>query len=325
MTARDLIKQHEGLRLQAYPDPATGDEPWTIGYGHTKGVYPGDSCTKERAEKWLDEDIAEAAKALELVKVPLNEFQRDALISFVFNVGKQAFADSTMLKLLNQGNYVAAANQFTRWIHAGGKVMPGLVKRRNAEKQLFLSDQPKEQPMSIAGTVLINALPTLINNLPELANIFRKPDVASRNVEAVAKVGSILVEATGATNVQEAVERVQADPKTAAEANDALRLNRADIMDTIERLAKMDEESVQAAREFALGDEPVYKRWHFVHILSLLFVVLGGGAAIFVLASSDDPTERVMALQTLLIVGFASVAGFWLGSSRSSQVKDLLK
>jgi flagellar basal body-associated protein FliL len=90
-------------------------------------------------------------------------------------------------------------------------------------------------------------------------------------------------------------------------------------------MAKLDEDSVQAARQFAMQEKPVYKKFMFVHILSLLFVLLGGGAAIFVLATSDDPTERVMALQTLLIVGFASVAGFWLGSSRSSQMKDVIK
>jgi hypothetical protein len=276
------------------------------------------------------------------VKVSLSNSQRDALVSFVFNVGhgakgvKDGFVvlrdgrPSTMLKLLNLGDYYGAAAQFDRWVHGSGNILPGLVKRRKAEKALFLKDsevfaQENEMPLPLAGTILVNALPGLIASLPEIANIFKKPDVAERNVEAVTKVGAILMQATGATNMQEAVERVQADPATAKEANEALRMNRADILDLIERMAKLDEDSVQAAREFSMADKPVYKRWLFVHIVSLLFVILGGGAAIFVLATSVDPTERVMALQTLLIVGFASVAGFWLGSSRSSQMKDVIK
>ena len=179
--------------------------------------------------------------------------------------------------------------------------------------------------LPLAGTILVNALPSLINSLPENASIFSKPNVAERNVEAVQKVGNILMQATGATNMQEAVERVQADPQTAKEANEALRMNRADLLDLVERMAKMDEDSVAAARTFSMGDQPVFQQWHFVHILSLLFVILGGGAAVYVLGTSHDVGERTMALQTLLVVGFAGVAGFWLGSSRSSQMKDLMK
>jgi len=176
----------------------------------------------------------------------------------------------------------------------------------------------------LASTILSAVLPILTAKVPELATIFNQPG-ANSNPAVVDKVSAVLMQSTGATNMQEAVERVQADPQTAKEANDALRLNRADILDLIERMAKLDEDSVQAARTFSMADKPVYNNWLFVHILSLLFVLLGGGAAIFVLASSEDPTERVMALQTLLIVGFASVAGFWLGSSRSSQMKDIIK
>lgn len=188
------------------------------------------------------------------------------------------------------------------------------------------STPPPETPMiPLAASILVNALPSLIGALPEIANIFKKPDVAERNVEAVAKVGTILMQSTGATNMQEAVERVQADPQTASEANDALRMNRADILDLVERMAKLDEDSVAAARTFSAQDKPIVGRWLFVHVISLLFVLLGGGAAIYILATSKDATERAMALQALLLVGFASVAGFWLGSSRSSQVKDLVR
>lgn len=332
-TAKELIKSHEGLRLKAYPDPASGDKPWTIGYGHTKGVKKGDTCTKAQAEAWLDEDMAKAYATVDsLVKVELNTPQRDVLCSFIFNIGSGAFAKSTLLKLLNQGDYVGAANQLVRWNKASGKVMSGLTRRRKEERAMFLASikviEPfpqEEEMMPIASSILINALPTLIGQLPEIAAIFKKDDVSDRNIEVISKVGQILVDSTASTNVQEAVEKVSVDTEMAKVANDALRLNRADLLDLMERAWDKDEKSIQAAREFSRDDKPVFRNWLFVHILSIMFVLLGGGAAIYVLVSSEDPTERVMALQTLLIVGFASVAGFWLGSSRSSQVKDILR
>jgi lysozyme len=331
-TAKDLIKQHEGLRLAAYPDPATRGAPWTIGYGHTRGVKRGDTCTAEQAAAWLDEDMVNAYFAVDrAVTVPLTGPQRDALCSFVFNVGGGAFNQSTLLKLLNTGKYSEAAAQLTRWNKAAGNIMPGLVRRRGEERALFLAGtdiQPEPIPLLEEKPVapfLLAAIPALIQALPEFAKIFKSKDVAERNVEAAVKASEIVMQAVGATNVQEAVEKVQADPEVAAQANETLRLNRADLLDLVERLAKMDEQSVAAARAFSAGDRPIIGQWLFVHLLSLLFVLLGGGAAIYVLASSADPTERVMALQTLLIVGFASVAGFWLGSSRSSQMKDLAR
>lgn len=186
--------------------------------------------------------------------------------------------------------------------------------------------QSKEANMDpLSTSIITTALPKLIGALPEIANIFKNPNVAERNVEAVSKVGQILVDSTGASNAQEAVTRVLADPQTASEANDALRLSRADLADLMERAFESDERSVAAARTYSLGDQPVAGRWHFVHIISLLFVLLGGAAAVYVLVTSHDVGERTMALQTLLIVGFAGVASFWLGSSRSSQMKDLVR
>jgi len=125
VNARELIKQHEGLRLKAYPDPGTGGAPYTIGYGHTSGVKKGDTCTKEQAEHWLDEDILNASMIVErAVKVSLSNSQRDALVSLVFNIGGTAFMKSTLLRLLNMGDYIGAASQFDRWIHASGNVRP---------------------------------------------------------------------------------------------------------------------------------------------------------------------------------------------------------
>lgn len=139
-----LIKRFEGLRLSAYLCPAG---VWTIGYGHTRGVKQGDTCTVEQAEAWLLEDAAEAIAAVNrLTKVPLTQNQFDALVSFTFNLGAdededtkaEGLGDSTLLRLLNAGDYDSAAGQFEKWVRAGGRVVPGLVRRREAERELFL-------------------------------------------------------------------------------------------------------------------------------------------------------------------------------------------
>lgn len=134
----DLIKQFEGLSLTAYPDPGTGGEPWTIGYGHTGGVKKGQTITESRAEELLREDVRRFEVAVDrLVKVPLTQAQFDALLSFAFNLGAGNLGSSTLLRLLNAGDYAGAAAQFERWVNAAGKIMPGLVRRRAAERALF--------------------------------------------------------------------------------------------------------------------------------------------------------------------------------------------
>ena len=133
----DLIKRFEGCRLKAYRCPAG---VWTIGYGHTGNIKSTDVITQEKAEEILKRDIkVHEDNVKRLVKVALTQNQFDALVSFEFNVGYGMFANSTLLRLLNSGNYTASANQFSRWVYAGDKVLEGLVKRRNAEKELFLS------------------------------------------------------------------------------------------------------------------------------------------------------------------------------------------
>lgn len=133
-----LIREFEGLRLEAYPDPATGGEPYTIGIGHTGGVDPGDTCTEEQAEEWLRDDCTAAEQAIdELVEAELSQNQRDALISLIYNIGAGNFKASTLLKLINAGNLEAAGKQFVRWNKAAGKVMAGLTRRREAEAALW--------------------------------------------------------------------------------------------------------------------------------------------------------------------------------------------
>lgn len=131
-----LVREFEGVQLKAYLCPAN---IWTLGVGHTGGVKRGDRCTDEQADAWLLADLNEAAESVRaLVKVPLTQSQFDALCSFVFNLGARAFAESTLLILLNKGQHKLAAAQFARWVHGGGKRLPGLVRRRAAEADLFL-------------------------------------------------------------------------------------------------------------------------------------------------------------------------------------------
>ncbi|MFG0272367.1 lysozyme [Pseudomonas sp. zjy_14] len=131
-----LIKSFEGLRLQAYQD-AVG--VWTIGYGTTRGVKAGMAITKEQAERMLMDDVQRFEPEIErLVKVQLNRNQWDALMSFTYNLGSSNLESSTLRRLLNAGDYAGAAEQFSRWNKAGGKVLSGLVRRRAAERDLFL-------------------------------------------------------------------------------------------------------------------------------------------------------------------------------------------
>lgn len=133
----DLIKRFEGLRLKAYPDPATGGEPWTIGIGHTGGVRPGDVITEARAEQLLRQDVGRFERAVARLCPITTQPQFDALVSFAFNVGEGNLESSTLRKLHNAGDYAGAAGQFERWNRAAGKIMTGLTRRRAAEAQLY--------------------------------------------------------------------------------------------------------------------------------------------------------------------------------------------
>lgn len=135
----ELIKSFEGLSLKAYPDPGTGGEPITIGYGHTGGVKLGDEITQEEADELLRLDVHRFEECVnESVEVEMTQGMFDALVSFSYNCGCASLKASTLLKLLNQGNKEAAAQQFGRWNKSVGKVLPGLTRRREAEKKLFM-------------------------------------------------------------------------------------------------------------------------------------------------------------------------------------------
>ena len=138
-----LLEQFEGLRLEAYLDSAGIA---TIGFGTIK--YPngskvklGDKITKAQAKEYKLHDLKEFENTVNtFVKAPLNQNQYDALVSLSYNIGSNAFKNSTLLKKLNSGDYKGAAEQFLSWNKAGGKKVQGLVNRREAERKLFLSE-----------------------------------------------------------------------------------------------------------------------------------------------------------------------------------------
>lgn len=148
----DIIKLYEqgpggGPALESYLCPA---RVWTIGWGHTKGVRMGQHATLAQCEQWVREDCAEAEAAVnDLVTVPLTQNQFDALVCLVYNIGRgrprdhkdgpAGFHGSTLLQMLNAGDYGGAAKQFDRWNKANGRVLNGLVARRADERDLFLT------------------------------------------------------------------------------------------------------------------------------------------------------------------------------------------
>lgn len=145
---KELIKKWEGLRLDAYLCPA---QKWTIGYGATfyedgTKVKRGDRISKERAESLLNfhYDLFENDVKL-YVKVNLNENQLGALVSFAYNLGIGNLQKSTLLRLINEGNFEAAANEFDKWVYANKVKLSGLVNRRAEEKQLFLQPVQKQR------------------------------------------------------------------------------------------------------------------------------------------------------------------------------------
>lgn len=134
----DLIKSFEGCVLTAYKDIVG---VLTIGYGHTgPDVYEDLKISQQEAEELLKDDLVRFEIGVDsMVKVPMNENQFAALVSFAFNVGLANLRASTLLKMLNNKLYNQASKQFVRWDKAGGAHVPGLLRRREAERDLFIS------------------------------------------------------------------------------------------------------------------------------------------------------------------------------------------
>lgn len=145
-----LIKSFEGCEkrrddgnLDAYPDPGTGGDPWTIGWGATgEGIHKGVVWTQEQADRRLESDVARYATQVShyIGDAPTTQSQFDALTSFQFNTG--ALGGSTLLRKHKAGDYAGAAAEFGKWVHAGHNVLSGLVKRRAAEAKLYLIATP---------------------------------------------------------------------------------------------------------------------------------------------------------------------------------------
>lgn len=136
----ELIKKYESFMPRPYVCPAG---KLTIGYGHVIGEEEDfTEITKDQAHDLLvEEDLPSRERTVyQYVRTPLTQSQFDALVSLVYNIGATAFKSSTLLRKLNNGDIEGAADEFMKWVHAGGKRMQGLVNRREAEREMFLGD-----------------------------------------------------------------------------------------------------------------------------------------------------------------------------------------
>lgn len=140
-TAVEIAKHFEGLRLAPYKCPAG---VWTIGYGTTR--YPGGlrvkptdgPCTVVQAEHWLEDEMDHCrGQVISIIGPQLNEHQIEALTDFVYNLGAGAFRASTLRRRINDGDFADVPYQLSRWVRGGGRVLPGLIRRREAEIKLF--------------------------------------------------------------------------------------------------------------------------------------------------------------------------------------------
>jgi lysozyme len=322
-----LIRQAEGLRLRAYLCPAN---VWTIGIGTTvypdgRKVQPGDKCTEQQAADYLANDVKGFERAVAaMVTVPLTGNQFSALVSFAYNVGISALRGSTLLRLLNAGDYASAANQFLRWNRAAGRVLTGLTVRRRAERSLFLTPD-SAHPQAVAAVAAVNLptekdkpmlpvlsalLPTIVGMIPTLAKVFTDgTSVTDRNVVVAQQVGDILVQATQSTNLQDAVEQMQKDPEKLQAATAAVQ---AQFYELIEAGGG----GIAGAREFA--SKPIGSIWQnpallvTAALLPLLYVTIW-----YVFQNNEGFSNEVRAaIASSVVTGvLGSVVGFWLGSS----------
>ena len=137
-----LIKSFEQFRAKAYQDEGG---IWTAGWGHTgPDVVEGTTCTDQQAQDWFLADVREAVRVNQ--ELPCNQYQFDAVVSFTFNVGIGAEQHSTLVKLIHAGDMDGAANEFLKWNHVNGKVSAGLTRRRQAERDLFVTPMPPPAP-----------------------------------------------------------------------------------------------------------------------------------------------------------------------------------
>jgi GH24 family phage-related lysozyme (muramidase) len=171
----DLIKHFEGCELTAYVCPSG---VYTIGYGHTGDVTPGQTISQQEADRLLREDVRKFEKAVDnYTRVPLKQSQFDALVSFTFNCGTSAFRDSTLLRLLNTNDYEGAASQFSRWVNGSNGPLPGLIRRREAEEKLFrqdgwpTDDESEGHTQDVIGTIVAKQDTVIKKEIDQSANL----------------------------------------------------------------------------------------------------------------------------------------------------------
>ena len=156
----NFIKSHEALRLKAYQD---SKGVWTIGWGHTKGVKPGEEITREQAEQFIRDDFAWVERTLnaDLVagrdKPLVTQNEYDALCSLVFKIGSQAYLDSTVRRKIKQGDKMAAARAFKMWVYSEHKFIQGLANRRADEVRLFLQSGQADIAALLLGVMMAGA------------------------------------------------------------------------------------------------------------------------------------------------------------------------
>ena len=201
-----IIKEFEGFRANAYRDPVN---VWTIGFGTIRGVKPGDVITRAEAERRLRQELVEYERAVERATGGnATQPQFDALVSFAYNVGVKGMAGSTVIKRHNAGDHQAAARAFALWNKAGGKVWPGLTRRRAAEAALYLTPEIVSTPLPVAEEAREAAA---ADEMPRAVDPERSMASSEINRAAVATGAT----ATVATVAE--VARSAADVKTSAE------------------------------------------------------------------------------------------------------------
>jgi len=327
----ELIKEFEGLRLRAYLCPANVP---TIGYGTT--VYPngrkvqmGDQITAEQAEEYLRSDLrAFERNAESMLRVSVNENQFAALVSFSYNVGSESLRRSTMLRFINDNRFADAAGEFARWNMAAGKPLAGLTRRRAAERELFLKpvsdeiqvgdfppmqpvaaiQQPTERPMA---PILAALLPSLISAIPQLAKLFGAGPKTDKTIAIAEKVAQVVIDATGATNLQAAVETINADPAKRDVATQAVQAIWYELQEIGGGIGAAREFSVRASAESAA----FYKMPAFWISLALLPLLYGTVYAVLTGAEGFTNELRAAIASSVVTGVLGAVAGFWLGSS----------
>ena len=153
----NIIKAFEGFRLSAYPD-STGI--WTIGYGSTHGVYAGMVITAQQADQMLRNELGtDESFVTAVVKETISQKMFDALISFTYNVGEGNFQKSSLLRLINLGDFISAADAMLLWNKAGGITVQGLVNRRNMERTLFLQGVTDLKATPVVAPVVVDSIP----------------------------------------------------------------------------------------------------------------------------------------------------------------------